>query len=307
MPATEETYRSQPYLHIVFAVSSVAMTLVIIWMILADHLRPWKQVQREFQRVETAKLAAQRDQTKREEEAKNRAALAEIDRKIAEADRQAAANADRIRAQEDRIRGIKGRFEKLDTDRKFQKATLDSQRSFYDGMIDLDQYAEAGNYLRTTIAASEEALAGITREHEQAKAELTQAEATLADLRGHKDDLIKERDRLNREIARANRVLEQKEAQYFGPLAWLRGLPLIDVAAPPTKIRQISLPELTINYNFKDVPRYDRCTTCHLGIDRIGYETTVDGKPMPQVFASHPFLNTGVKVRDNSGKLVDAG
>jgi cbb3-type cytochrome oxidase cytochrome c subunit len=307
MPATEETYRSQPYLHIVFAVSSVAMTLVIVWMILADHLRPWKQVQREFQRVETAKLKALRDQTKREEGVKNRSALAEIERKIAEADQQANTNADRIRAQEDQIRGIKGRFEKLDTDRKFQKATLDSQRSFYDGMIDLDQKAEARDYLKTTIAASEERLTTIIRQHEQTKAELTKADATLADLRGHKEDLVKERDRLNREIARANRVLEQKEAQYYGPLAWLRGLPLIDLAAPPTKIRQISLPELTINYNFKDVPRYDRCTTCHLGIDKIGYETTADGKPMPQVFAAHPFLTSGATTRDPSGKLVHAG
>ena len=44
------------------------------------------------------------------------------------------------------------------------------------------------------------------------------------------------------------------------------------MAAPPTKIQQISLPELTINYNFKEVPRYDRCTTCHQGIDRLGYD-----------------------------------
>src|SRR5215210_5490346 len=126
MPATEETYRSQPYLHVVFAVSSVAMTLVIIWMILADHLRPWKEVQREFHRVETAKLAAQRQQTKREEDARNQAALAEIQRKIAAADQLAATNARRIRDQEDKIRTIRGRYEKLDTDKRFQKAELDS-------------------------------------------------------------------------------------------------------------------------------------------------------------------------------------
>ena len=50
-------------------------------------------------------------------------------------------------------------------------------------------------------------------------------------------------------------------------MAFLRSLPGIDIM-PPTKIQQISLPELTINYNFKEVPRYDRCTTCHQGIDR---------------------------------------
>ena len=58
MPATEETYRSQPTLHVVFAITSIAMLLSIVWMIMADHLRPWKQVQREFHEIETAKLKA---------------------------------------------------------------------------------------------------------------------------------------------------------------------------------------------------------------------------------------------------------
>ena len=58
MPASEETYRRQPTLHIIFAISSIAMTLSIIWMIMADHLRPWKQVQREFHLIEREKLKA---------------------------------------------------------------------------------------------------------------------------------------------------------------------------------------------------------------------------------------------------------
>src|SRR5262249_9671471 len=36
---------------------------------------------------------------------------------------------------------------------------------------------------------------------------------------------------------------------------------------------QVTLPELTIDYGgFKDVPRYDRCTSCHLGIDRAIFD-----------------------------------
>ena len=70
MPATEETYRSQPALHAVFAISSIAMTLSIVWMIMADHLRPWKQVQREFHRVEEAKLKAARTEKLNEQQAK---------------------------------------------------------------------------------------------------------------------------------------------------------------------------------------------------------------------------------------------
>ena len=90
-------------------------------------------------------------------------------------------------------------------------------------------------------------------------------------------------------------------------MAFLRSLPGIDLM-PPTKIQQISLPELTINYNFKEVPRYDRCTTCHQGIDRLGYDKDADGKRRcPTVFASHPFLTTGATTVDPKGKVVTAG
>ena len=77
------------------------------------------------------------------------------------------------------------------------------------------------------------------------------------------------------------------------------------MAAPPTKIQQISLPDLTINYNFKEVPRYDRCTTCHQGIDQIGYDKDASGKPMPEVFASHPFLTSGATAVDPQGEGGD--
>ena len=48
-----------------------------------------------------------------------------------------------------------------------------------------------------------------------------------------------------------------------------RRLPILDAFESPTKIKQLWLPDLTIDYGgFKDVPRYDRCISCHLGIER---------------------------------------
>jgi cbb3-type cytochrome oxidase cytochrome c subunit len=81
----------------------------------------------------------------------------------------------------------------------------------------------------------------------------------------------------------------------------------MDFAAPPTKIQQISLPDLTINYNFKEVPRYDRCATCHQGIDRKGYEKDAHGEEMTRVFRAHPFLSSGATTIDPRGKEVPAG
>src|SRR5882724_10169775 len=129
MPATEETYRSQPTLHVVFALSSIAMTLVIVWMVMADHLRPWKQVQRDFHRIEEAKLKVSEKEKLEEQKTKYQAQLDQIDAQIRQAEDQSHANAPQIRQVEAEIKREGGRFEKLDTARKFQKAELDSQRS----------------------------------------------------------------------------------------------------------------------------------------------------------------------------------
>jgi mono/diheme cytochrome c family protein len=306
MPASEETYRSQPTLHIVFALSSIAMMLSVVWMIAADHLRPWKQVQREFHRVEEAKLAVAEKEKLQEQHARYQAQIAEIDAKVLKAESLRHERASAIREVDREINKLAGRVELLDTQKRFKKAELDSQRSLYDGMIDRGEEREARTYLNTTIVASEHDLIDKSEKLEAAEKELNEKKDRREDLLGHIDELKKQREGLTRDADRVARVIEQKKAQYFGFTAWLRGLPGIDLM-PPTKIQQISLPDLTINYNFKDVPRYDRCTTCHQGIDRLGYDKDAEGKPMHGVFAAHPHLTDGATAIDPRGRTVQAG
>jgi mono/diheme cytochrome c family protein len=51
----------------------------------------------------------------------------------------------------------------------------------------------------------------------------------------------------------------------------IRNLPVIDGFAAPTKIEQYTLTEYPIDYSFKYVTRYDRCTTCHLGLEKATF------------------------------------
>jgi len=57
-------------------------------------------------------------------------------------------------------------------------------------------------------------------------------------------------------------------AKQWGWGDWFRALPIIDGFASPVKIQQITNNDIPIDYNFKQVTRFDRCHTCHLGIDR---------------------------------------
>ncbi len=313
MPASEETYRRQPTLHLVFAISSIAMLLSTVWMVMADHLRPWKQVQRQFQVVEREKNESLEKTKLEEQKTKYQKQIDEIDAKIQAADASAEARGRDLRAINSELKVLEGRTEKIDTARRFQKADLDSKRSLYDGMIDRGEEREARTYLNTIVHQAEEELGTLSLDLEKVKAELAVKKAEKEKLLGFVDDLKKEKERLTREADRVARVLEQKDALYGGPLHWyskpmafLRSLPGIDIM-PPTKIQQLSLPELTINYNFKEVPRYDRCATCHQGIDRIGYDKDAHGNDMAAVYKSHPFLSTGATTVDPRGKVVPAG
>ncbi len=304
MPANEETYRSPRGLHLVFAISSIAMTLTIVWMILADHNRPWKETQRQFHYLEDAKLRKERQD--REDEL-NKPQLAALDAQVEAANKQGEENAKQIRAKENELKGVVGRYERLDTETRFLKAELDSQRSEYDLMIDKGENREARTYLNDVIVPTEGRLLALRKDYEAVKAEKDAGEAEVATLRGSVAAIEKEQKALTRERDTVMRTLKQKEQQYFGPLAWVRGLPFLDAAAPPEKIMQISLPELTINYNFKDVPRYDRCQTCHLGIDRAGFDVDAEGKPIPAVYRTHPHLTDGATTINPQGQRVTAG
>jgi cbb3-type cytochrome oxidase cytochrome c subunit len=315
MPATEETYRSQPTLHLVFAISSIAMLLATVWMVMADHLRPWKQVQRQFQEVERDKLKAAEAEKLAEQNTKLKAELDQKDQEIAAAESEArtADRAGEIRDIDKKLRMLEGSAEDLDTKRRFQKVDLDSKRSLYDGMIDRGEERQARTYLGTVVRDSQRDFDGLSLDLEKANKNVKDMKADREKLLGFVDNLKKDKERLTREADRVRRVIEQKDALYGGPLHWysrpmafLRSLPGIDLM-PPTKIQQISLPELTINYNFKEVPRYDRCATCHQGIDRIGYDAKADGEDMPKVFKSHPFLTAGATTVDPRGKVVPAG
>ncbi len=313
MPATEETYRRQPTLHLVFALTSIAMLLVTIWMVMADHLRPWKEVQREFQLIERAKLKAADKEKQQELQSKYKDQLGGIDQKIEAANKSAEEHATQLVKVNNELSTLDGAKELLDMQRRFKKTELDSKRSLYDGMIDRNEERQARDYLSSVVSQTERDLIDLSKQLESKTALLNAKKQEKETLIGNVSALDKEKEALTREADRVKRLIEQKDALYGGPehwysqpLAFLRSLPGIDLA-PPTKIQQLSLPELLINYNFKEVPRYDRCQTCHQGIDRVGYEKDAEGKDMPTVFRTHPHFSDGATYVDPRGNSVKAG
>ena len=224
MPATEETYRGQPALHLVFAISSVAMLVVTVWMVMADHLRPWKEVQREFQLIERDKLKAAEKEKQDELDSKYKNDLKDVNDKIEAANAGASERAGQIDAIGGQISRLDAAAEELDMQRRFKKTELDSKRSLYDGMIDRAMAKEdehqAREYLSTVVTQAERELVDLSKKLEKAQADLKAKKDEKSRLLGNVEDLTKEKDRLTRERDRVQRLVEQKDALYGGPLNW---------------------------------------------------------------------------------------
>ncbi len=220
MPATEETYRPQPILHVVFAISSIAMLASIVWMVAADHLRPWKEVQREFQTVERDKLEASLKEKQDEQKQKYQTQIDEIDQKIKDAEANADAQAAEIARLDRELDTEGGKVQLLDMQRRFQKAELDSKRSLYDGMIERNEEAAARAFLTNVVSHAESELNKLSKELEKADSERKATLAKKDDLLHHIDNLKKEKERLTREADRVERAIKQKDELYGGPDHW---------------------------------------------------------------------------------------
>ena len=83
-----------------------------------------------------------------------------------------------------------------------------------------------------------------------------------------------------------SRTLSEEPEGFNRFVIAVRNLPILDLANPSLKINQIMPANLYDDVIFTTTPKVDRCTTCHLGIDKKGYETA------PQPYRTHPEMET---------------
>jgi mono/diheme cytochrome c family protein len=271
MAATDKTYRPQKTLDIVFAVSCVLMLLSIFWMFEQDYNRDFKKVQREFRDVETA--LSERSMLEKLPEVQNVVAAAD---RVTEARKSLKAIKD---ANASKLRSDYAEKAKAEANYQGIKANYDSERSLYDiDVDDRDQAASPG------VAATAQAAARKRQgQVDKLANDLQAAQDALDKINGKLKGELATQDAAEKELGKAEEELKgiagkfDLAAKITAEKTWkigdsIRNLPVIDGFASPTRIQQYTLAEYPIDYSFKYVTRYDRCTTCHLGIDRPAFE-----------------------------------
>jgi len=271
MAATDQTYRNQRALDIVFGVTCILMLLSLIWMFADDYFREFKVEVRSFRDVEEA-LAQREFIHLIPDEAKFREAQDSVEqsrKKRAEKER---------KVEKDRQKLLVKKAI-AESDAQDTKAKLDSIVTIYNIAVENRNAAIPGSSeFKTLEKRAADVLANLNEleskysnqqhEFEIIDQELEAIKKTLAEPNKEVDDAEKKLKSLTDDFDRFAKLAAQKRWKLGDAF---RNLPVIDAFASPTRIDQIVLDSLPIDYNFKHVTRYDRCTTCHQGIDQARF------------------------------------
>jgi cytochrome c2 len=134
---------------------------------------------------------------------------------------------------------------------------------------------------KTTIDRVQGEVDNLDREIGQLTAEIASAreyrtdlEATVGRAEAEKALATKELETMNTELKRLDEQVYQNTSNWG---EWVTRWPVLNALySGNIRIEQNWLPDMTINYNFSQAARFDRCTTCHRAISKTAPGTATD-------------------------------
>lgn len=160
---------------------------------------------------------------------------------------------------------------------KFRRADLDQTRSHYDLAIKNEL---ADSEVRSLGKQVDEITADVnkmTLEYQANRTHRLQLQRIVSLITKEEDSTKKRLDDEQGKLVQLHQAALDRDTNIAKRMLQL---PIIDAFGRPIKIEQVWLPDLTINYNFKNVARFDRCITCHQAIDKTAPgSATLPGYP----------------------------
>jgi mono/diheme cytochrome c family protein len=265
------------FLNVVFAASSIFLFVSVIWMVWDDFDRDWKNTQRRFAQLEYQVTQAQL-QTARGAVDRNK--MQQLRTQEADARKSVTANQAKVDELQAKLKDADNKLYTATLDFQYMKATYDQDR--YD--FEASRATNSGNVAKKQQVAEEEGrkLDELEIARQKAEAEKAAIQAELGKYTGQAATLAKQIEDMQAEQTRLGKRLDVIAPSVVKD--YFRNAPLLDFMAPTLKVQQIILPNVVDDVNFIRVPKMDRCQTCHLAIDKKGYEK------YPQPFTTHPNL-----------------
>ena len=269
------------FLNVVFAASSLFLFFTTIWMVFDDFDREWKGYQRNFVLLEgyVTSLNLQAAQA-----GIDRERLQQLDADRGQAQQQLAANQAQVAALEDQLAEIEADFYLANQEYNFLKADYDVERYAYEELR--EEHPEEAEEVRPEIEEMYARWVELGIEVEELVARRNDLRARIREFTGGVEDADAEISELTAEATRLAERVAELDVDFVGDV--LLNAPLLDFMAPSLTVQQTITPNIVDELNFIRFQKMDRCTSCHIAIDREGYE----GYPQP--YTTHPNLEAYV-------------
>ncbi|MBS0207343.1 MAG: c-type cytochrome [Planctomycetes bacterium] len=167
---------------------------------------------------------------------------------------------------------------KRQSELKFKRAELDVERSKFSIAVDEGKDDADLKSIEDGVRKVENLVNDLNLAYQAAKTHRLDLEGVIGQINAN--EAAKQKELADYETPlkqRETALTERQPPDAIGRIGRkLLEAPIIDAFGRPLKIEQIWLPQLTLNNNFRDVARFDRCTTCHLGIDKTAPGSAVD-------------------------------
>ena len=282
----KETHYDIFNLNRLFAMSSLFLFFLILWTFADDYVRSWKDYQKEFRQLESnLTIDLLSDESSRIEELEDyKLALNELEKSQIDLNVKKA-NIDSIG---EIISKLKDDQFKFNQELGFAKSVYDVAKFEYEYAVtyysskkiesakknmnllfsDVEKNTLLVQDIEASLLNENNKLSQITDSYDQSLSKITQLEM--------QKNLY---DRKLKTVDPNSMTLPNKIANF------IRDLPILDLSNPYYKINQVIIPDIKENMIMAEVSRVDRCMTCHLGIDKKGYEDA------PQPYTTHPNLD----------------
>ncbi len=302
MPATEKYWRDLNKMHVIFACSAVALLGVTLWMMAEDHSEEWHDYQRSFTKVNVALGEQQKRDIK----------TSEFETKTTELEESINSEKESLGNDQDYLKfkkeAAKAKLvsDVLARDIKSERAHRDVARANYDLAIANNKPKSVQDEKKALFDKQQAVVEKMELDLQLKDKILAEANAKVSGKSKKLDDLKAALGKLQTDLNLIHKAVDEMAPE--GTLKSVKRAimewPIIDGFNSHQKVDQIWLPNLKITLGMSKTARFDRCRTCHLGIDKVqaggvptypfGETDSKDPKDWvkenkyPQPYATHP-------------------
>ena len=265
-----------------FAISSVVFLASMVWTFIDDNDDEFKKYQKEFR-----KLEIEISESKLEKELETiKSERIDYEERLEIAQNNFENYKEELDKLESKLKTLNGKYYNDNMIYQGQKAEIDALKY----LVETDN-AHGGHDSSYGIkyTKEKELLDSYRINKESTEIEIGTTEQNIKEL---KSDLKQKQSELEGFTKKADLLenklskIDREKMNFANKIAdFVRDLPILDFMDPYYKVNQIVVSDVKYDVNFAAVPKVDRCTSCHLGIDNPDFSDA------PQPYTTHPNLD----------------